>query len=39
MESGGIKKLITSGEGGLCKLKGKGKVWIQSRDKMEYKKD
>ena len=37
--TGGIKKLITSGEGGLFKLKGKGKVWIQSRDKMEYKKD
>ena len=37
--TGGIKKLITSGEGGLFRLNGKGKVWIQSRDKVEYKKD
>ena len=37
--TGGIKKLITSGEGGLFKLNGKGKVWIQSRDKLEYNKD
>ena len=37
--TGGIKKLITSGEGGLFKLRGKGKIWIQSKDKIEYKKD
>ena len=37
--TGGVKKLITSGEGGLFKLSGKGKIWIQSKDKIEYKKD
>jgi uncharacterized protein (AIM24 family) len=35
--TGGIKKLISSGEGGLYKLRGKGKVWIQSKEKIEYK--
>ena len=37
--TGGVKKLITSGEGGLFKLSGKGKIWIQSKDKIEYKKE
>mgnify|MGYP001162281550 FL=1 len=35
--TGGVKKLISSGEGGLYKLRGKGKVWIQSKEKIEYK--
>ena len=35
--TGGAKKLISSGDGGLYKLRGKGKVWIQSKEKIEYK--
>ena len=37
--TGGIKKLITSGEGGLYEFSGNGKVWIQSKSKIEFKKD
>ena len=37
--TGGIKKLITSGEGGLYEFSGKGKIWIQSKSKIEFKKD
>ena len=37
--TGGIKKLITSGEGGLYEFNGNGKVWIQSKSKIEFKKD
>ena len=37
--TGGIKKLITSGEGGLYEFRGKGKIWIQSKSKIEFKKD
>ena len=37
--SGGVKKLFTSGEGFTYTFKGKGKVWIQSKEKIEYKKD
>lgn len=37
--TGGIKKLITSGEGGLYEFSGNGKIWIQSKSKIEFKKD
>ena len=36
--TGGMKKLLTSGEGFLCKFSGKGKLWIQTKDEIEYKK-
>ena len=34
--SRGVKELITSGEGFLFSISGKGKVWIQTREKGEY---
>ena len=34
--SRGIKELITSGEGFLFAIKGKGKIWIQTREKGEH---
>jgi uncharacterized protein (AIM24 family) len=34
-----MKKLITSGEGALYKFSGRGKLWIQTKDEIEYKKD
>ena len=37
--TGGVKKLLTSGEGGLFKLCGKGKIWIQSKDRIAFKKE
>ncbi len=37
--TGGMKKLITSGEGALYKFSGRGKLWIQTKDEIEYKKD
>lgn len=37
--TGGMKKLITSGEGALYKFSGNGKLWIQTKDEIEYKKD
>ena len=37
--TGGIKKLITSWEGGLYEFRGNGKIWIQSKSKIEFKKD
>tara|TARA_B100000989_G_scaffold137286_1_gene101969 strand:- start:32 stop:655 length:624 start_codon:yes stop_codon:yes gene_type:complete len=37
--SGGVNKLFTSGEGFTYTFKGKGKVWIQSKEKIEYKND
>jgi len=37
--SGGVKKLLTSGEGFIYTFKGNGKVWIQSKEKIEFKKD
>ena len=36
--TGGMKKLLTSGEGFLYKFSGKGKLWIQTKDEIEYKK-
>ena len=37
--TGGMKKLLTSGDGELFMIKGQGKIWIQSKTKIEYKKD
>ena len=37
--TGGMKNLLTSGEGFLGKISGVGKIWIQSKDEIEYKKD
>ena len=37
--TGGMKKLLTSGDGELFVIKGQGKIWIQSKTKIEYKKD
>ena len=37
--TGGMKKLLTSGEGFLYKFSGRGKLWIQTKDEIEYKKD
>ena len=34
-----MKKLLTSGDGELFMIKGQGKIWIQSKTKIEYKKD
>lgn len=34
--SKGLKELITSGEGFLFSVKGKGKVWLQTREKGSY---
>lgn len=34
--SRGVKELLTSGEGFLFAISGKGKVWIQTRQKGEY---
>ncbi|WP_299135676.1 TIGR00266 family protein [uncultured Tenacibaculum sp.] len=34
--SRGVKELITSGEGFIFSLKGKGNIWIQTREKGEY---
>ncbi len=32
----GVKDLLTSGEGFLFAVKGKGKIWIQTREKMNF---
>ena len=34
--SRGVKELITSGEGFLFAISGKGKVWIKTREKGEH---
>lgn len=34
--SRGVKELITSGEGFIFSIKGKGNIWIQTREKGEY---
>ena len=34
--SRGVKELITSGEGFIFTIKGKGKIWIQTREKGEH---
>lgn len=34
--SRGVKELVTSGEGFLYAISGKGKIWIQTRKKGEY---